>query len=207
VLGVCFSDGVVIAADSLASYGSMALFRSCERILKVNEQTVAGCGGDYSDFQYFSKLIEQKQIDEEANRDGFNISPKALHSWLTRVQYNRRSKLDPLWTTWVVGGMENGRPYLGFVDKLGTSYEDSYIATGFGFYFALPLMLKRLEEKPILTKEEAIDLIKECLKVLWYRDCKALNSYHLAVVDTQGATIEGPFRLEANWYPIHIVHN
>lgn len=185
----------------------MARFPDSQRVLKVNEQTIAGCGGDFSDFQYFTKLIEQKQIDEETMEDGFNLSPKALHSWLTRVQYNRRSKLDPLWTNWVVGGLENGKPYLGFVDKLGTSFEDNCIATGFGLYLALPLMMKRLEEKPLLTKQEALDLLKECLKVLYYRDGRAFNYYHLAIVDSQGASIEGPLRLQSNWYPIHALQN
>ena len=29
--------------------------------------------------------------------DGATMSPKELHHWLTRVMYNRRSKMDPLW--------------------------------------------------------------------------------------------------------------
>ena len=32
----------------------------------------------------------QKQIDEDCRDDGFTMKPKALHSWLTRVLYNRR---------------------------------------------------------------------------------------------------------------------
>ena len=31
---------------------------------------------------------------------------QALHSWLTRVLYNRRSKFDPLWNTFVVAGLQ-----------------------------------------------------------------------------------------------------
>lgn len=36
VLGLRFKDGVVIAADKLGSYGSMARFRDLSRILKVS---------------------------------------------------------------------------------------------------------------------------------------------------------------------------
>ena len=37
VLGLAFKDGVVIAADKLGSYGSMARFRNISRILKVKQ--------------------------------------------------------------------------------------------------------------------------------------------------------------------------
>ena len=60
VVGVQFKDGVVIAADILASYGSLARYRNCERIMKVNDNIILGAGGDYADFQYIKNLIEQK---------------------------------------------------------------------------------------------------------------------------------------------------
>ncbi len=59
VLAVKFNGGVVFAADTLGSYGSLARFRDCERILKVNENTVIGCTGDIADFQYLKGIIEQ----------------------------------------------------------------------------------------------------------------------------------------------------
>ena len=31
---------------------------------------------------------------------------QALHCWLTRVLYNRRSKFDPLWNVIIVAGMQ-----------------------------------------------------------------------------------------------------
>lgn len=48
------------------------------------------------------------RIDEELLGDGHSYSPKAIHSWLTRVMYNRRSKMNPLWNTVVLGGFYNG---------------------------------------------------------------------------------------------------
>lgn len=90
VLGVQFKDGVVIAADNLGSYGSLARFRDVPRVNRINDKVVIGCGGDYADFQFLSKAIEQKIIDEEAANDGHQITPKALYSWLGRIQYNKR---------------------------------------------------------------------------------------------------------------------
>lgn len=52
------------------------------------------------------------RIDDDCKDDGFQITPKSLYSWLTRVLYNKRSKFDPLWTTFVVGGIEDGKEYV-----------------------------------------------------------------------------------------------
>ena len=60
VLGVKFEGGVVIAADTLGSYGSLARYRDVSRVMKVNETTILGAGGDYADFQWLKGVIEQR---------------------------------------------------------------------------------------------------------------------------------------------------
>ena len=60
VLGVKFNGGVAIAADMLGSYGSMARYRNCSRVLKVNDSTILGAGGDYADFQHLKSIIEER---------------------------------------------------------------------------------------------------------------------------------------------------
>ena len=60
VLGIKFDGGVALAADTLGSYGSLARYRRCSRILKVNEKTVMGAGGDYADYQFLKSIIEQR---------------------------------------------------------------------------------------------------------------------------------------------------
>merc|ERR1712212_1172901 len=78
-----------------------------------------------------------------------SYTPKALHSWLTRVMYNRRSRFNPLWNSVVIGGVENdGSTYLGTVNMIGIAFKDDAIATGFGAHLALPMMRDALEQKP-----------------------------------------------------------
>jgi len=47
--------------------------------------------------------------------DGNSLGPKEVHSYLTRVMYNRRNKFDPFWNSLVLGGVKNGQKYLGMV--------------------------------------------------------------------------------------------
>lgn len=66
-----------------------------------------------------------------------NLSPLALHSWLTAVLYNSRTKMNPLWNNYIVGGLvgEEKKPYLGVVNHLGVAYQDPFIVTGIGSYY------------------------------------------------------------------------
>lgn len=59
VLGVKFDGGVVLAADMLGSYGSLARFRNISRIMRVNNSTMLGASGDYADFQYLKQVLGQ----------------------------------------------------------------------------------------------------------------------------------------------------
>lgn len=55
VLGIRYKDGVMVIADTLASYGSMARFNKVERIAEINENTLIAASGEYSDYQQLKK--------------------------------------------------------------------------------------------------------------------------------------------------------
>uniref|UniRef100_V5H948 Putative proteasome beta type-4 subunit n=1 Tax=Ixodes ricinus TaxID=34613 RepID=V5H948_IXORI len=55
--------------------------------------------------------------------------------------------LIPLWNTYLVGGLQDGVPFLGQVDMLGTAFQSDTLATGYGAYIAQPLMRDDYEKK------------------------------------------------------------
>lgn len=199
VLGLKFKDGVIIAADTLGSYGSLARYRSLSRIMRVNDTTIMTSGGDYADYQFIKSIVEQHVIDEECLADGFSYTPKSLFSWMTRVMYNRRTKFNPLWNTTLVGGLQDGKPFLGYIDKLGVAYEAPSLATGYGGYIAQPLLRAALEKSPDITEAEARAVIDQCLTVLYYRDARSWHQYEVAVVTKEGSRIEPPRTVNTDW--------
>jgi len=191
---------VIIASDTLGSYGSMARFTTLSRVFRVNESTVMAAGGDYADYQFLKQIIEQKVLSDECIGDGFGYTPKSLHSWLTRFLYNRRSRFNPLWNTLIVAGMLNGEAYLGFVDKVGTAYEAPSVASGYGAYIAQPMLRDAIEKNPNMTEQEARDVIQRCMTVLNYRDARSWNKFEMAVVaKDHAAEIIGPVETQADW--------
>jgi 20S proteasome subunit beta 7 len=190
VLGMKFDGGVFLVADTLGSYGSMKRFKNVERIKKFGDSTVVGAGGDLSDFQYIEELLEELMEEDEVHDDGNRLSPKAIHSYLSRVMYNRRSKMDPLWNSLVVGGFRDGKSFLATCDLMGTQFEDDIVATGFGSHMAIPLMREAVQRwGPAITEEQARSCLEDCMRVLSYRDCRSLNKLQFAKLSAEGVTV------------------
>ncbi|XP_070535384.1 proteasome subunit beta type-4-like [Ptychodera flava] len=205
VIGLKFDGGVMIAADTLGSYGSLARFRDISRIYPVNENTIFGASGDIADFQFMKSIVEQKIIDEECLDDGHGYKPKALFSWLTRVMYNRRSKFNPLWNVYVVAGMQDDEPFLGYVNMIGTAYQAPTIANGFGSYIAQPILREAYEKNNKMTLAEAKEVITKCMRVLFYRDARSYNRFEIAYITKDGPVVEPPVSADTNWEIAHYV--
>jgi len=89
-------------------------------------------------------------------------------------------------------------PFLGYVDLIGTAYEEDFIATGFGSYIAIPLIREKWHKD--LEEGEAKALLEDCLRVLWYRDCKAFYRIQLAKATNDGAVVVSePYEITHNW--------
>ncbi|KAL2003446.1 hypothetical protein VTN02DRAFT_3757 [Thermoascus thermophilus] len=201
VVAVKFNGGVAIAADNLASYGSLARFTDVKRLRVFDKSTVIGFGGDVSDMQYIDRLLESIDIRENYSSNGNTLNAKNLHTYLSKVLYKRRSEFNPLWNHILVAGFDgDGKPFLSSADLLGTTFSAPHLATGFGAHLAIPI-LRRLfpEDMPIenITKEQAVAALKDCMKVLFYRDARSLDRYSIAVVTKEGIDLKEDEKLEA----------
>jgi len=200
VIGMCFDGGVILAGDLAGNYGKMQMFSDFPRIKKIYNNTLLACSGDYADYQYLESIIEGKLIDDERHNDGLQLKPKSIHAWIARVLHNRRNKFDPLWTNFLVAGLQDGKPFLGYADKLGLSIEVPHMATGFAHYLASGLMRDAYEKAGgMLTKDQAIEVVKQGLRVCFYRDCLAYNQYQMGIVTAEGSDVQGPLFLDTDW--------
>merc|ERR1712227_280822 len=168
----------------------MARFKDIPRLKQCGDSTVVGAGGDLSDFQYIQDLLEELMEEDAVYEDGVKLTTKSIHSYISRVMYNRRSKMDPLWNSLVVGGYSNGQGFLATCDLMGTQFEDDIIATGYGGHLALPLMREAHEKYGTsMTKEQAQEVLDNCMRVLFYRDCRAINKLQYANITAEGIDI------------------
>ena len=204
VLGVKYNGGVMLAADTLLSYGSMAKTLDASRLVEI-DQTLIGASGEFSDFQAIQEMLEAKSLEmrsgllQERDSDDAPMTARSMWNYLRSVMYRRRNKMNPLWNSVVVCGKDgpNGEFFLGVVDRLGTTVEDNLMATGFGSYMGIPLL--REKWRADMDEGEARALLEDCMKVLFYRDCRASSRIQLAKVSNDGVLISDPYELETDW--------
>ncbi|SCU86330.1 LAMI_0D01596g1_1 [Lachancea mirantina] len=204
VISMKYDKGVIIAADNLGAYGSLLRFTNVERLFPVGENTVVGVSGDISDMQHIEHLLDEMQIennyDNQYADDEEALRPSNVFEYLANVMYNRRSKMNPLWNAIIVAGLENGKPFLRYVNLLGVTYSSPTLATGFGAHLAVPLLRKVVDKEEDAAKtslETAKKTVEECMKVLYYRDARSSRKYSVAILDNdKGLVFEKGVQVE-----------
>ena len=194
---------------STASYGSLARFTDVKRLRPFLSTSVVGFGGDVSDMQFLDRHLNELAIDEAYEHDPSpdDSSPTAgqlnaanLHKYLSKLMYRRRNSFDPLWNQILVAGFDSSSaPFLASVDLRGTTFTSPSLASGFGAMLAQPIMRRHAateEDAAKLTREQAVAIVRECMKVLFYRDARSLDKYSIAVVTRDGVELSEEEQLE-----------
>jgi len=196
VVALKFDGGVMMAADTLGSYGTLARFMRFERLIESGGVLVGG-SGDLSDLQYVHDELDALRTRETEYADGQRLGARELWAYLTRVMYARRNKGDPIYNQLLLADVRDGKPFLAQVDLHGTAYEDDTLATGYGSQLARPIL--RNEWRPDMTRQQARAVLETCMRVLYYRDTKTINRIQFGTVTADGVTIDAPVELATNW--------
>jgi len=211
IVGLCYNEGVLLASDTMGSYGGLRRFKDVQRVIKVNENCMLAASGDIADFMELERLVtELVREDEVAAEQNVTLNARSMHAWLQTVMYHRRSKMNPFWLTVAVAGWDKkaNKPFLGVVDQLGVSYEAPHITTGFGGYIAGPFMeLKKPGSSENLTRAEAEKIMKQALSVVNYRDKMTINSWTIGNVgkNEEASLIAVGEELPTNWKLAHMI--
>lgn len=144
--------------------------------------------------------LDDEDDEESSSSKPGHLNAANLFKYLQKLMYQRRNSFDPLWNQILVAGLDSdSKPFLASVDLRGTSFTSPSLATGFGAALAQPIMRKYAgteEDAAKLTREQAVEVVKECMKVLFYRDARSLDRYSIAVVNKDGIELKEDEQLE-----------
>ena len=195
-----YKDGLLFAADSSISYGSMMKIKNAKRMCAVGEETILACSGEMSDFQNLQKELDKKNEADVIEGDGATfLHAKDYFNWVARMQYNKRMKSDPIWVTSVIGGINprTKEVFLGSSDFHGLALEQDYVITGLGNAYCQVLFANRWRAD--MSREEAVTLIEDCMRVMFFRDKKAHDQIMISTITHEHGVQLGEFyRIEAS---------
>lgn len=203
VFAVRYDGGVVLAADTAVSYGKMARYRNYSRIINVGTDVAVSFSGDHADFQFLEATIREKQEEYKSEMNDYSaeMSAQALFQWLSWLMYYRRSRVNPLFNVLLVAGKttnyKDATPFLGVVNMRGVAYHPNYVATGLG-----AMLIQQTMENVYraangedaqtnaakMSREQGIDLMRNCIELAQYHDCCAYPEFELLIVGEGGAT-------------------
>lgn len=193
--------------DRVVSCGKTARYKNISRQYKVNENVLIAFGGDHADFQWLQNVIERQVL--EWKRFDQTIGPKALHGYLTSLLYARRSRMNPIWNTLVVAGIEEEEknnkesktPFIGVITQKGCAYQVKHVATGMGAYLLNQAVEDEWRKKgDNLTLEEAKAVLRKAVELTIYHDCVADNDFEIGAVDAEnGVTLGQKETVIGNW--------
>lgn len=210
ICGLTYDKGVLLAADTMGSYGGLRRYKDMQRVIKISETCLIAASGDLADLSELERIVmDQVRLDAVEAEHGVTFNAQSLHAWIQTIFYHHRCKMNPYWLTVAVAGWDSkkNKPFLGIVDQKGVSYSAPHVVTGFGGMMAGPyLELRTPEDHTTLTLEQAEKQLRAALSVVTYRDKKTLNSWTIGKVTADSCDIiANGEELPTNWDLAHMI--
>jgi proteasome beta subunit len=183
VVGIKCSDGVVVATDSLITWGTHVLTDKGVKAFKLTDTIVLASAGLTSDYQMLVNRLKAQIKLYELNQKR-DITVKALSKMLANTLYSRR--MAPLYVQTVVVGVDGDGPQLFGLDMGGSLIPDDFTATGTGTAPAFGV----LEDgyKPTLTVKDAEAIAISAVKAGIARDAQSGGEIRVFSVTESGVS-------------------
>ncbi len=181
VVGIKCSDGVVVATDSLITWGTHILSEKGVKAFKLTDTIVLASAGLTSDYQMLVNRLQAQIKLYELNQKK-DITVKALSKMIANTLYSRR--MAPLYVQTVVVGVDANGPQLFTLDMGGSLMPDEFTAAGSGTATAYGVLEDGF--KPDLTVKEAEVIAINAVKAGIARDAQSGGDVRVMSVTESG---------------------
>lgn len=184
-MGVVCKDGVILASEKRVSYGYLVLSKAGKKVFTITPKVGAACAGLVSDMQILINEVEAyaRLFELDYNRP---IPVKSTAKIMSNLLF--QSRLFPLITQTIVGGMDEEGPSLFVMDPLGSLIPDKFAAVGSGAEIAIGVL--EASYKDGLTVEEAKEIVLRAVKSAISRDVASGDGVDLLVITKEGTREE-----------------
>lgn len=185
VVGLLYSDGVILGADRRAAYGTFVVSKSVKKLYRITPRIGLASAGLISDVQTIVRELNYhaRMFQYNTSRE---ITAKALSKLLSNILFANR--LYPLITQTMIGGFTLNAHGIYVLDALGSVIEDKYAAAGSGTEIALGILEAEYRDK--MNRSEAKELALKAIRTALQRDSASGNGIDLLIMDKAGPAEE-----------------
>jgi len=163
-VGVTFRDGVVLAADKRATYGTFIAAKEVDKIHVVGYSMAMTIAGGVGDAQTLVRLTKA-ELELYRYSKGERMSVQGAATLLANILQG--SKYFPFLVQLIVAGFDSA-PQLFDLDPFGGLIKEKYVSTGSGSVVAYGLLDEHFKEN--MAKDEAVRLAAKAVNSAMKRD-------------------------------------
>lgn len=182
-VGVVFHEGVILASEKRAAYGSFIVSKGVKKVFKITDQIGAACAGLVGDMQILVREVEA-QANLYKMDVGRKIPVRSAAKLMANILFNRR--YAPLITQTIVGGVDEEGSSLYVLDVLGSLIPDKYSVVGSGAEIAIGVLEEGYKEG--LKLKDAKDLVTRAIKSAISRDAMSGDGIDFLIITREGMT-------------------
>lgn len=184
-VGIMCSDGVVLASEKRVSYGNFVMSRAGKKVFRISEHIGAACAGLVSDMQILAREVGvyASLFKMEAGRP---MTVRAAAKVMSNLLFN--SRLFPLITETIIGGVDDEGPSLYVLDIMGSTIPDKYAAVGSGAEIAIGVLEEAYKDG--MTVEDGKGLAIKAIKSAISRDAMSGDGIDLLIITKNGISEE-----------------
>ncbi len=185
-VGIVCKDGVVLAADTRATAGTMIVDKQAEKVHILSDDFACTIAGSVSEAQLLIKLVKAELKLKEV-RTNKSASAKEAANLLGGLLYSSLHRMSMFMSIahFLLAGKDSSGVYLYdlFPDGSVTKVKD-YVSSGSGSVFAYGVL--ETQHKDGMSIEEGVKLAVKCVNTALQRDSASGNGIHVVVVTEQG---------------------
>jgi len=187
LIGLQCNDFVLVAADQTNARSIMVMKSDEQKYLKLSDKLIMAVSGESGDTVQFAEYVE-KNIQLYKMRNGYELSPSAAANFTRRNLADYLRSRTPYMVNLLIAGYDTAtdKPELYFMDYLASMIKPPFAAHGYGGFFTTSIMDRCY--RPDMTKDEAYELLTECVKEIHKRLIVNLPNFSVTMVDKNGVT-------------------